>query len=503
MKLPMQIALGTIPSIQQKLNEARSREQTQFSVGNVPKQVIHKPFIDFHTQRQLYEDWMEQHNARVKEVRQQNKGKQLPPEYQLIKSNQLMFIYELTRLIIRQLSEDNLTWASEGGMKLNPNVPYVLWTNNRELADQLGYRAEKTVWNHIERLKDLGFIVEKKNHGTRSNYELHINPEFLVFFDEDNPEKVPATHLNGIRKEWPIPKRLQEKVQPPQNYKRTLNKKLINRGADERAVIDSPSLPAPTSSSAAYSIDIGKNTPSEARTLDEKLEALCPHPALKTCGPFTKYQSKGAPRHPHEEEIRPLVRQFLWTAHRKLWSERNIYDREYHKVFEYIVERYFVKCKTMEDVQFRFKIMEEVVEMQRKFVEEDSDRFTMYPMQFFELDRQLSPDDFSGFQGVWTLYCAKVKKARASEKQKRKWRNQKMFKKAMKEFSQRPTKANYIVTAKKVQKLWPEHMSHFQEIYQRLIRMNQLIHEDEERQVHQLEETSSRQDGRLPRPSID
>lgn len=192
MKLPMRIALGTIPSIQQKLNEVKSTGQTQLSVGNVPQQVIHKPFIDFHRQRQLYEDWMEHHNARVKEVRQQNKGKQLPTKYQLIKSNQLMFIYELTRLMIRQLSEENLTWASEGGMKLNPNVPYVLWTNNRELADQLGYRAEKTVWNHIERLKDLGFIVGKKNHGARSNYELHINPEFLVFFDEENPEKVPA-----------------------------------------------------------------------------------------------------------------------------------------------------------------------------------------------------------------------------------------------------------------------------------------------------------------------
>lgn len=150
--------------------------------------------------------------------------------------------------------------------------------------------------------------------------------------------------------------------------------------------------------------DLGTyNTPCEDLTIDQRLEELCPHPALKHCGPFIQYQTEGAARHPHEAEIRLLVQYFLLDAHRKLWVKSNIHTAEYQKAFEYIMERYFRKYRNMKEVRSRISQMEMIINQQKRFIDQELGRFTMYPVQFFDLDRQLRKNDYSGFKGLWQL----------------------------------------------------------------------------------------------------
>lgn len=441
-------ALGAIPGAKEKFKTLIKTNRA----GNKQSDVIYFPYIDFHTQRQLYEEWIAMYNANIRSIRKERKKLGYPPKYQLIKSVHLNFIHEVTRCIIEQLREENKTWAYEGGVRLSPDVPYTLWVNNVKLASRLNHCSHKTVWNHIQRLIDLNFILEKRNHGTQSDYELDINPEFLLFFDLSDEKKLPKSNIGGITKEWALPKGFRKKRQPYQYILTSLNKRLKQDGASEQ-------------SSSANSIEKRKNTPREVKTIQERLDALCPHLALKHPGPFEKFQTEGVPRHPLEEQIRPLVQQFLWMAHNKLWKRSNVKDSEYQRSMEYILERYFTKCKTMQGVRHRLSIMEHIINQQANYVSEKPNRFTMYPVQFFDMERKLDDGDYSGFKGLWNLTYEKERKKHISGKMKKQWRDKKYFRKAVDEWLDNPTLGRFKALEKKVHKLWPQHRMELYSIY--------------------------------------
>lgn len=55
-----------------------------------------------------------------------------------------------------------------------------LFTNNQQLKTLLNHACSyTTIYTHMKRLKELGFITDYKFHGTNRNYEIQINPEVL------------------------------------------------------------------------------------------------------------------------------------------------------------------------------------------------------------------------------------------------------------------------------------------------------------------------------------
>lgn len=469
---PVFSALGNIPGASERIRASLSSIESQNSTSS-KRHIIARPFLDFHTQRQLYEEWVEIYNTHMRYIREARQKRGLQPKYQLIKSSQLVFIHELTRCIIEQLIEENRLMQSEGGLNLNPTAPYTLWINNVKLANRLNHQSDRTIRNHIKRLQSIGFIVAKRNHGTRADYELDINPEFLLFFDQSNPNVRPVSNLGGHTKEWELPERLRKNEPPYQNIDRTLNNLLKQSGASALNSKGSMSQKEKSSSSAKSIDSFRKNTPSEEKSIQQRLEAMCPHPALRQTGPFEAYQTKGARRHPLEPQIRPLVQQFLWMAHNKLWENSNVHPAEYQRTFEYIVERYFVRCRNLKEVRALLTKMEQIIDYQWKFVSQKKSRFTMYPSQFFDLDRTLRENDYSGFKGLWQFAIEKANRKRISEKQKKQWRAKRMYRKTVAEFSLKPTDGAFIALHKKVQRLWPEYTYELHRTYQSIRKANQ------------------------------
>lgn len=450
----MRSALGAIPGVKEKLKTLERSNRSR----NTQPEVIYLPYIDFHTQRQLYEEWIALYNENIRHIRHERKKLGYHPKYQLIKSAHLNFIHEVTRCIIEQLREENKTWAYEGGVRLNPNAPYTLWINNTKLAARQNHSSYRTVWNHIQRLLDLNFILEKRFHGTRSDFELDINPEFLLFFDLADEKKFPKSTIGGITKEWGIPKGYRQKRQPYQYIIPTLNKRLKHYEAQKLKADGSSSRTQLTEAkSSKNALDSKKNAPREVKTIQERLDALCSHPGLKEPGPFIKFQNKEAPRHPLEEQIRPMVQQFLWMAHNKLWRNSNVKSSEYQKSMEYILERYFTKTLTMKGVRQRIALMEHIIDQQAEFVANEPKRFTMYPVQFFNMERELNDGDYSGFKGLWRLTIEKERKKQVSGQLKKQWRDKKQFKKAVDQWLDNPTLGGFKALEKKVNKFWPQH----------------------------------------------
>ena len=55
----------------------------------------------------------------------------------------------------------------------------VLSTNGPAIANFRGNVSARTIRNHVDQLIEVGLIVEKKFHGSKSNYELILNHEVM------------------------------------------------------------------------------------------------------------------------------------------------------------------------------------------------------------------------------------------------------------------------------------------------------------------------------------
>lgn len=71
------------------------------------------------------------------------------------------------------------------------NMP-PLSTNRAVFANITG-RSKRTISDYITKLMKVGAIIKKINHGPELNFELWINPELLIIFDENNPKFTPKS----------------------------------------------------------------------------------------------------------------------------------------------------------------------------------------------------------------------------------------------------------------------------------------------------------------------
>jgi len=79
---------------------------------------------------------------------------------------------------------------------------FVCSTNRYQLSKHNG-KENSTIYRNILRLMEAGIITEKIGHGKKSNFELHINADFLIISDHANPAYNPLENVENDQKTAP------------------------------------------------------------------------------------------------------------------------------------------------------------------------------------------------------------------------------------------------------------------------------------------------------------
>lgn len=169
-------------------------EKNELTTGSV-----RIPFIangSFRRIMERFDAFTEVYNKAVNTMRSEAEPKQRI-KYQTIKSVHRALFEDLVNQVKGQMAKQRHTFEdNERFLSINPCNPYVLSTNRVIIGKRTG-KDGATVWRNIQRLIDAGVIVHKVNHGSRANFELHINPAFLLISDATNTDYVPIELSNN------------------------------------------------------------------------------------------------------------------------------------------------------------------------------------------------------------------------------------------------------------------------------------------------------------------
>lgn len=126
-----------------------------------------------------YDSFAQSFNAIVREQRHQG-----DKTAQTLKSTHRSLFQDIVNQIMGQLRKVRSTFRDNPDLtQLDASQPFILSTNLVRTMKRTG-KNKATVFRNLNRLIRAGVIMEKVNHGTRANFELYINPSFLLITDD-------------------------------------------------------------------------------------------------------------------------------------------------------------------------------------------------------------------------------------------------------------------------------------------------------------------------------
>jgi len=149
---------------------------------------------------QNYDAFAGQYNAdinakRKAEPKQQEKYQTLKPTHRAIFKDLILEIGKKMLQHINNYEKINAEQGNTGTFKLlrNPLIGdgFFVCSTNRYQLSKHSAKELSTVYRNILRLMEAGVIMKKVGHGKKSNFELHINADFLLVSDRANPEYNP------------------------------------------------------------------------------------------------------------------------------------------------------------------------------------------------------------------------------------------------------------------------------------------------------------------------
>ena len=196
-----------------------------------------------------------------------------------------------------------------------------VFINNVRVGEDRG-RTEKTIYNHIKRLKEVGLISGYKFHGTKHDFEIWIDPKFLW------PEPFEA----GAQRKFQKSKNAESgpgEAPLSTNFPLTTvlelpeTKEIVIGNVDKGVAAQQNALPAGEGNSGGtFSGDIGPHSWLERaqKAAAEPLADSSPEP-LRTPG--------GARPKPRlQEKFVQLVENFWFYARKMIYSDYSFTDRE-------------------------------------------------------------------------------------------------------------------------------------------------------------------------------
>jgi len=279
---------------------------------------------------------------------------------------------------------------STSALAIDPAQPFVLMTNNKKVQSRTA-KDPATVWRNIKRLMDAGVILEKVNHGTRADYELHINPEFLLISDlaannQQNSESAENGRLKGV---------LVAKCKPTLIDKNIENNRIIP--------VDNEKLNG-VSLSANHSQSTDRNNYKNRGKQGDFSGNANPSPEIKPENNRQEQNSaapaaaainflENTPSDP-QERLGWFRAQFaIWLVQymlKVLFAYHKHYKPAIYKAMEYAVV-YFDGCKTYKEFLNRFEVLKWRVDRAAKWIEHSGFDFSnIYITDYLDVNNKTS-----------------------------------------------------------------------------------------------------------------
>jgi hypothetical protein len=323
-------------------------------------------------------------------------NKDKPLKQQLRPSHSNMFVRVLT-LLARQLYAHNKLFNDTPELRLlDASQPVVLQTNRKALS-----WVEKTIkingnsaYRHINRLIEAGVITKKVNHGSQMNFELWINPEFLLitdFLNEDNgsfPENAEDRNeagTDGLNTNF-SPVYLTSEKEHFNNSTITV-KKVSRPGRDELLKEQERTQ---KKNFLKEHREIAQNPGEASPRINERSASLIQNWNL-TAIKAGKKEQQVAPRRDSKlrEYQKGAARWFFWYVLNCLFEGRIFNPAHLENTLAYVEQYYFVNCQTPNAVEQARKLYQWRIDKARGTINRNNtDMRWIFPGQYLDMDRK-------------------------------------------------------------------------------------------------------------------
>lgn len=284
---------------------------------------IKKDGKDFFSYTDIWKNFTEQYNE----------GR---PSREKLKDSHKRIYYTLIRLAKEQIDQRNKILYGSEFMAINSAAPLKVHTNRLELKNR-SFGKDKTtrsISNYITRLTDAGVIVGNQFHGTQADFDLLINPDFLLIFDYYQQDYKPLSKYSS------------EKIETEKRAIRAAKLKIFQ-------VLVSVGLRKPFNNSIitkGVSLTLNKSEHKPTKTITEtspKQKTAKPKiqkEKEKNCAKKEKEKDSGQ----KEKEIDPRIAHIMGLAAifyeylvAKIFPNHTINPAHKQKTIEYIAMEYF------------------------------------------------------------------------------------------------------------------------------------------------------------------
>ncbi len=112
--------------------------------------------------------------------------------------------FALAKKLVELFTARFWEWQAKHGFSFTPSTPLpTLSINNVTLAEWI-FCTDRSVRNYRQKLQQCGFILDTISHGTKKNFELALNPEFLWMAVNTHTNRVVLSIAERSRSEAPV-----------------------------------------------------------------------------------------------------------------------------------------------------------------------------------------------------------------------------------------------------------------------------------------------------------
>lgn len=340
--------------------------------------ILKFPVLDFKSSLEAFHLFAGEYN-RDKPLR-----KQLRPQHSKL------FARVLT-LVSRQLYNRNELFKDTPEFRILDNSQCLQLSTNRKALSWVEKTIQingNTVYRQILRLMEAGVISEKVNHGSQMNFDLLINPDFLLIKDFANPDYVPSSKF--LKDENPQNKTSLNTSFTPEHL--TPEKELFN---NSNIAVDKVSLPAvrdelvkeperaEKKNFEKEHWGISQTQNGNPTQLDEK--------SLRFIQQWKEKEPRVAPARDSKlrEYQKGAARWFFWYTINRLFEGRSINTAHLENSLAYVEQYYFTHCLSLKAIEQTRRMYQWRIDKARRTVARHNINMQwIFPGHYLDLNRK-------------------------------------------------------------------------------------------------------------------
>lgn len=340
--------------------------------------ILQFPVLDFKSSLDAYHQFAGEYN------KDKPLGQQLRPQHSK------MYARILTLMARHYYKRNELFKETPDFRQIDDSKPQELSTNRKALSwvEKTIQINGNTVYRQLLRLMDAGVIADKINHGSQMNFELLINPDFLLIKDLINPDYHPESKY--LENENTALKTSLNTSFTPEHL--TLEKELSN---NLNIDVDKETLPAvrvepvkeqertKKKNLGKEHWGISKSKTSNPNKIDERSQQLIRQ--------WKEKEQQVAPaREPKLREYQKgAARWFFWYAINQLFEGRSINTAHLENTLAYAEQNYFTSCLSLKAIEHTRRIFQWRIDKAKRNIERHNINMQwIFPGQYLDINRK-------------------------------------------------------------------------------------------------------------------